>query len=147
MKKIQHRIEYAALMVFSTVLQLFPLSWARFFARRLADFSYYVVPVRKNVVIKNLSDSFKEEKTPREIRRIARRTYQQFAQTMIELIFFPKLTRDEIREMVSIEGRETLDAALKGGKGGVLVAAHFGNWELIGVRTTQEYPVSFIIGQ
>jgi len=147
MKKIQHRIEYIALIVFAACLRLLPLSWARFFARRLADFAYYFVPIRKKIVLKNLADSFKDEKSPSELRRIAKGTYRQFAQTIIELIFFPKLTKEDIKNMVSIEGRDALDAALKGGKGGVLVAAHFGNWELIGPAVAQEYPLSFIIGQ
>lgn len=117
MKKIKHWIEYLALRVFASCARVLPLVWARFFARRLADFAYYIVPIRKKVVIKNLSDAFKGEKTPAEIRRIARGTYRQFAQTMIQLIFFPKLSKEYLKKIISIEGREALDAALKEGKG------------------------------
>jgi KDO2-lipid IV(A) lauroyltransferase len=66
---------------------------------------------------------------------------------MIELIFFPKLSPDDVNNMVTIEGGGVLDSALKRGKGAVLVAAHFGNWELIGAAVAQHYPITFIIGQ
>jgi len=146
MKKLRHKLEYYSLAIFTALIRLLPLAAARFIARRLADIVWYVVPIRKNVVLANLAASF-PEKSRRELSGIAHGAYTQFAQTMVELLFFPKLSAQDISQMTTIENREVLDNALRRGKGAVLVGAHFGNWELMGAALAQAYPVSFVIGR
>jgi len=51
---------------------------------------------------------------------------------MIELLFFPKLSKEEIKKLVKMENLDILANAVKRGKGAVVVGAHFGNWELMG---------------
>lgn len=147
MKKIQHYIEYISLSIFATVIRLFPLSFARFIARRLADLVFYVIPIRKKLVIGSLRHFFKDQKSPNEIKKIARAVYQQFSQTMMELLFFPKFSIEEIAEMVEIENLSIIEKVKKNGRGAVLVGAHFGNWEFMGVALAKYFPVTFVIGQ
>jgi len=66
-----HRVLF--LRIFAALIRCLPLNFARFMARRLADFVYYVIPIRKKIVIGNLTEAFKDEKTPSEIRKIARK--------------------------------------------------------------------------
>ncbi len=146
MKSIQRSIEYHSLRLFAAAVRLLPLPGALFLARRLADLVFYLVPVRKRVVIDNLSRAF-PEKTPADILRIAHGVYRQFSQTMMELLFFPKFTGARLLDMVDFSGIETVERALAEGKGAVLVGAHFGNWELMGAALAQKYPVSFVVGQ
>jgi KDO2-lipid IV(A) lauroyltransferase len=95
----------------------------------------------------NLTNAFGKSKSEAEIRSIARATYQQFAQTMVELIFFPKLTAEDSMKR---NGRRwktfrSIDAVSKLGKGAVFVGAHYGNWELMGAALAQHisrYPTS-----
>ncbi len=145
-KQIKYLIEYYALVSFACLVRIFPIQVARFTARRLADFVYYVIGIRKKVVLSNLAAAFPEKK-PAEIKIIARNTYRQFATTMIELIFTPKWDSHKLKEIVKIEGTELLEEARKGGKGAVLVGAHFGNWELMGFRIAVDYPLSFVVGR
>jgi Kdo2-lipid IVA lauroyltransferase/acyltransferase len=147
MKKLRHLIEYYSLAGFTRLIRLVPLDIARVVARRLADIVYFLVPIRKKVVLENLSKSFAGERSKKEILKIARMTYQQFAQTMVELIFFPKLTPKDISEMVLMQNLPLLEAVSKLGKGAVFVGAHFGNWELMGAALAQRYPVSYVIGR
>jgi KDO2-lipid IV(A) lauroyltransferase len=146
MKKIQHRIEYILLHGFAVIIRFFPLSFARFVARRLGDFVYYCVPIRKQLILESLSHGFPDKQLP-ELRSITRGVYRQFAQTMIELLFFPKFSADDIGEMVEFHGQDILDEARRRGKGVVIVAAHFGNWELMGAAVARVYPVTFVVGQ
>lgn len=147
LRQLQHYVEFAGLWAFAAAVRIFPLNAARFLARRFADFVFFCVPVRKKVVIGNLTESFKSEKTPAEISKIARSAYQQFTMTMIELLYFPKLSREDIKNMVAIEGLDTLADIVKRGKGAIIVGAHFGNWELMGAAFAQHYPITFIVGQ
>jgi len=145
-KRIKHVVEYYSLVWFTACVRLLPLSWARFIARRLADTAFYAIPVRKKVVVGNLALSF-PEKTSGEIHSIAHSVYRQFAQTMVELLFFPKLSKEDMQRMVTMENLSVLNEALQGGKGAVLVGAHFGNWELMGAALAQVHPVTFVVGQ
>lgn len=146
-KKLKHAIEYHALSVFTSLVRLLPLPAARFIVRRLADLVFYVVPIRKSVVLDNLRAAFEGEKTEGELRRIAHNAYYQFGQTMVELLFFPSLTASDISSMVTIRNIGLIDEALREGKGAMLVGAHFGNWELMGAALAAKYPVTFVVGQ
>jgi KDO2-lipid IV(A) lauroyltransferase len=146
MKKLQRLIEYFALVVFAAIIRLFSIESARKAAVALADFTFNTVKIRRDVVIQNLTLSFPEKKMA-EIEQIAQNTYRQFATTMMELLFFPKWTREDIAKMVIVEGKEVLDNALKQGKGAVLVSGHFCNWELLGACIAYDYPLNFVIGR
>lgn len=146
MKQLQHRIEYAALTAFASFIRLFPLSFGWVVARRLADFVYYCVPIRKQHVLRELAQGFPELDAVR-LHAIARGVYRQFAMTMMELLFFPKFTPDDIRDLVTFRGKEVIDAARAAGNGAVIVSAHFGNWELMGAAVARLYPVTFVIGK
>lgn len=146
-KAVQHYLEYAALRCFSVIAGCLPLRVNRYIARRMADMVYFFIPIRRKVVLRNLTDSFGNSKSPAEIRRIARKTYQQFAQTMIELICFPRLGPEDIRALVDIEGLPIIELALRMGKGAVFVGAHFCNWELMGAALALHAPVSFVVGK
>jgi Kdo2-lipid IVA lauroyltransferase/acyltransferase len=147
MKKLQHLIEYSFLITFASVIRVFPLSFARFCARRFADIIFYLIPVRKAVVLKNLSDSFGSSKTREELNCIAHNTYRQFAQTMIEIIYFPKFNKERLSKLAYFENMEIVETALKGGKGTVLVGSHFCNWELMAAAIVQHFPLTLVVGE
>ncbi|MBN1621635.1 MAG: lysophospholipid acyltransferase family protein [Endomicrobiales bacterium] len=147
MKKIKHIFEYILLQIFGAFIRLFPLSFVRHAASALADFIYVFIPIRKKIVIDNLTQSFKGTKTKGEINDIARKVYRQFAKTFFEIILFPKFRKSEILEMVDFENRHLLDNAVKKGGGAVLVGSHFCNWELMGIALSNFYPITFVVGE
>ncbi|MCX5778019.1 MAG: lysophospholipid acyltransferase family protein [Elusimicrobia bacterium] len=146
MKRLQHLIEYIALNGFAVVIRLFPLSFARRAAKQLGNFVYWCIPIRKQLVLESLALGF-PEKDSKELHAIARGVYRQFALTMMELLFFPKFTSADIGNMVDMSGLDVLQAARTGGKGAVIVGAHFGNWELMGAAVARVYPLTFVVGQ
>jgi len=89
-----------------------------------------------------------EEKSYDEKVGIARRAYKNFAKMTLEYMRFPAYSLDEIFSLCSLEGGENIDWVLRNGKGGVVVAGHFGNWELMGaVLALSGYPISFLVGE
>jgi KDO2-lipid IV(A) lauroyltransferase len=91
--------------------------------------------------IENLTRAFGKEKSPAEIRRIAVKVFENLGRNAAELINFPKITRENVDRFVKIEGMETVDASFARGKGTIILAAHFGNWEITGlIFRIKDYP-------
>ena len=74
-------------------------------------------------------------------RRVVRESYVHMGKSVVEFARVTRL-RPQLESLVSIEGRERLDEALRRGKGVLLMTAHMGNWELAGARLAADYRVA-----
>jgi len=93
----------------------------------------------------NLEIAFGREKTPAELRSIARESYRHLGMNLLEFLRMPIMTPAEIDGRVTVVDGENLDAGLKRGKGVVLFTAHLGNWELAGAKLALiGYPINVI---
>lgn len=114
----------------------------------LGLFAFDVVRIRRKVTLENLATAFGERYTASERRRIGRRSYANFAKSMIEFASLDRLDSGRLRDMVRMEGREHLDTALERGRGVVAVTGHFGSWELLGAATVAHgYGADFLVGE
>jgi len=75
------------------------------------------------------------EKTEAWRREIGRRTCMNLGRTAFEMFHFddilPTGTSADDRDYLRIVGLEHLEAQRRGGRGGLIVSAHCGNWELM----------------
>jgi KDO2-lipid IV(A) lauroyltransferase len=146
-KRVQHQIEYIALLGVLLIIWLASLKTVIKMAEFLGWFFFSVLRLRRKVTLQNLERAF-PEKTPEERLEIARRTYKNFAKMTLEYMRFPVYKKGEILSLCRIEDLEQIDRVLENGKGGVLLAGHFGNWELMGAAVAQKgYPVSYLVGE
>lgn len=96
--------------------------------------------------LSNLSIAFGAEKSPRDILRICRLCFENLGKGLMEVLQFPRLNPGNLGRLVSLEGKQNIDDALKKGKGVIVFTAHFGNWELLGVSLVLlGYDVGFIV--
>ncbi|MDZ7262193.1 MAG: lysophospholipid acyltransferase family protein [candidate division KSB1 bacterium] len=145
--RIRHDLEYAAAITIGFIVRLLPLRLALFVGNRLGDLVFYIIPIRRRVTLDNLKRAF-PEKSGREIKRIARRVYQNLGKVTVEHLRFPGLTPEKVRQLVKFEDEELLQWARQQGKGAVLISGHFGNWELMGAAiSVMGYPISFIVAE
>ncbi len=94
----------------------------------------------------NLSIAFGAEKSSRDILRICRLCFENLGKGLMEVLQFPRLTSENLGRLVSFEGKQNINEALKKGKGVVVLTAHFGNWELLGASLALlGYDVGFIV--
>ena len=77
--------------------------------------------------------------------RIARRSAQNWGMTTCEFLHQRAASPQELRDYVSLHGIEHLQVALQKGNGAILLIAHLGNWEVLGARLAQEYPMAAIV--
>ncbi len=122
------------------IVSLLPWSLQRLGARTLGAFIYYLLPIRRKVVLTNLRICFPAlSETERQV--IARRHYQSLVLGVLEMArcwWRSPATLPPHR----IEGLDLLRAAVAQGKGVLLVSGHFTTLEITGRMLTLAVPVS-----
>jgi Lauroyl/myristoyl acyltransferase len=74
--------------------------------------------------------------------KIAAHSVTRFGRILVDMFNYCRLSKDNIGEIMTINGRENLENALALGKGAVLASGHCGNWELLGTGLTfGGYPI------
>ena len=98
----------------------------------LSDFIYllvyYVVGYRKNVVRKNLKNSF-PNKSEKERLKIERKFYRYFCDVFIESIYEMHISKTEMMKRMNFSQLDLVLEQYKKGKSCLLMTAHYGNWE------------------
>ena len=90
---------------------------------------YYLSPRQRFITIHNLRRAF-PEKSEDEIIATAKGVYRTLGIVAADFFDIPSLTKENVGDLVEIEGLENLRKALEKNKGVLLFGAHFGNWEL-----------------
>ncbi|NOY53464.1 MAG: lysophospholipid acyltransferase family protein [Deltaproteobacteria bacterium] len=113
-----------------SILSSLPFSLLTRVGRFLGGLYYHLDGRRKRIALENLRLAFGNEKTEGELQSILKTAYCRTGSSLLEFAGLPKLTRKQLSGRVRFEGLEHLEAARKSGRGVILLAAHFGNWEL-----------------
>ncbi len=82
--------------------------------------------------------------SPARANQIVRRAVMNFGMTYAEFMHLRVATREEVRAYSWIEGLEHVESARAAGKGAILLTAHLGNWEVMGARAAQEFPLTVV---
>jgi len=104
-------------------------------AHGLGWLAYYLLPRERRIARVNLDTAFGDTKTVAEKRRIVRVSVQDFAATLLGLLWSPRLTRSLVEEIVEFdpESLRRVREIQARGKGVISIAMHYGDWELLGL--------------
>ena len=127
--KLGEYLPYALLRAFMFPFQIVPLAWSRRMGAALGLFAFYVAPIRKKIVEKNLRFYFGKEWTEAQIKAGVRNAYRAFGIALAEFAFNETIDHDNVERYVRIEGIENYNAAHALGKPVVLYGAHQAMWE------------------
>ncbi len=123
-------IIYYSVRIFEFFICLLPLPVALWFGNLIGLLAYYFDVKRRALAYANIKIAFGREKSPDEVKRITKQLFINFGQNLIELLRLPLFKQHKFEEIVTIEGKEHVVHSLKQGKGVLLLAMHFGSWEL-----------------
>src|SRR5439155_19994178 len=73
--------------------------------------------------------AFANQLSPRERRKIARQSFQHFALTMVDLLWSPRLTRENFRDYVEFQNLEEIDRVSGSERNFITDCYHYGNFE------------------
>lgn len=103
-----------------------------------------VVRPRRKYILRTLAERMPET-TPAERARIADGMYRGLALNTLETFRVAGGRLDETLTGVSIEGEDQIREALANGHGVLLLVAHIGNWDLMGMAAPRfGYPLTFL---
>lgn len=91
---------------------------------------YYLVPVRRRVVLSNLRRVFGDRMSDTAIRRLAMAHYAHLVRSLLEIVQDRWQSPAQRAARVRVENMDACVRAHSRGKGVLIVAAHLGNWEI-----------------
>ena len=143
---MKNRIEYIVFRFFSLCFKIIGLNVSRKLAPALAFLFYYFIPIRKKVVIENLQLAFPENDLKTN-NKLARKIYNSFAITLVEIMCLPFLNESQLISSVNCINPELILEKYKEGKGVILLSSHFGNWEFgaISVGIQIKFSLSVVV--
>ena len=110
------------------VLNHFSISTSYKFAAVISDVQYFFSFRDRKAVQNNLKVILPDSS---DVPFHAREVFRNFGRYLVEFFKTSEIIDDDfIKNRVQISGAQHLECALKGGKGGIIVSAHIGNWEL-----------------
>jgi lipopolysaccharide heptosyltransferase II len=124
------RLVFAIYRLLSAAICLLPIAGVFRLGWALGTIAYFVAWPYRRLVLHNLRIAFKTEKSPAELRELARRHFATLGANLFSSLKLPHLSREEILSVVTIEGIETLQAGNAVRSGFVMVINHIGSWEM-----------------
>ena len=115
---------------FAWVISLLPLELLYVFSYPLYFVFHFFPGYRKELVLKNLRNSF-PSKNDNEIRKIARRYYMHLADMFIEGTKLRHMSSAELGKRFRLKNPELLNMYFAKGQDAIAAFGHYGNWEWI----------------
>lgn len=103
--------------------------------RCLGMAAYHGMRRYRTVALANLRRAYGQEWDERKIEAVARESFRHLGVTLVEFFLRqPGISAEDALREVRFDGEEHYAEVLRRGKGGILVTAHYGNWEMMGPR-------------
>lgn len=119
---------YHLLSFFLRLLSLLPFCVLYVLSDLLYYLVYYIVRYRRDIVRKNLTESF-PEKSGQEILSIEKEFYRSFVDIILESCKLASISENEIKRRMSFKNTESVNTVLRDGKSIALYLGHYANWE------------------
>lgn len=125
----QNRVEYFIFIIFAAFFNLFGIRNTKTSAKFLHFILYYVFPIRKDVILKNIKIAFpsnSEEKNKKLVSKI----YYSLSLTLAEVLCSQNIKKEDLNFLFQLKSTEVVKELKQQERGAFLITAHFGNWEL-----------------
>jgi KDO2-lipid IV(A) lauroyltransferase len=129
--KTRYILEFFLFRIIQLLLFPFPRKIYIGAGKLAGSFFFKILKNKRKIAIENLKLAFGKELGEREIEKIAKKCFQHFGVLIFDLLWLMKKGKNEVRKITKIKGIEILKEIKKSKKGGLILSAHFGNWEIV----------------
>ncbi len=120
---------YIVFRLVAEFVSLFGIKSAGYFGKMLGLVFYYLIPIRKSVVIENLTRAF-PDLSQKKIKNICKKNYQSFGITLCEIFALQRETTESIKTRFFYSDSSPMTDITPDSGRAVMLTGHFGNWEL-----------------
>lgn len=146
-KQLRYRLEWYGLRLLAFVVPRLPRGFVVLLGKISGGLAARFDLEGHRVAISNLEAAFGERFSKGERERITRASYQQFASTMLDLFWNPRINASNYSEFIEFEGWDEF-ARTVGPSGPCIIAAcHYGNFEWFSLAAAYHGLVATIVSQ
>lgn len=139
-------ILYWALRLARPIWQRLPRSVAYLLASWLADISFLFWRRLRFTTVSNLRPVLGPDAHHRDVVQTARRSLRNYGKYLVDFLRLPALGPADIQGLFRFSGWEAIDAAIREGRGVVLIGLHMGNWDLgAAALASRDYPLNVVV--
>ncbi|MEA3296828.1 MAG: lysophospholipid acyltransferase family protein [candidate division Zixibacteria bacterium] len=147
MAKLSHSIEYAFALAGVRLAQALPSALADTIAASLGSTAHTLLTSRRRIAFDNLKRAMGGTLSDEQMSVIVRNVFRNTSRSLIEFARLGRTVKTGVGKIVVADGLDVLEKVYNEGKGGIVVTAHFGSWELFGAWVgTLGFPMDFVTG-
>jgi len=131
---LRYTLEYAALRLWALIIGCFPVEANLKTARLMGNIWWRLMRRHRQRAMDNLRPALGHRYSEARLWRIARRSFEHFAQLyLVEMVMTPRLINEwSWARYVTLHDLGPALRELLGDRGVIMLTAHFGNYELLG---------------
>lgn len=142
-KNIYRYIFYLLAIALKLVVQYLPRGFALQLGKVSGYLCFKLMPKERRRTLGHLQMVFDKK----DARKIARGVFIHLGMNFMEWLQMPRLNSRSLDTCFRATGLERINKALSKGKGGIILTAHFGNWEYLGAYLTLKGYEGPVIGR
>ena len=134
-KRLRYRLEWIGLLLATKLVPLFSRRGCYHLARTAGALLSFVDRQAYLVAVSNLEVAFGNRFSPRERRKIARESFQHFARTMVDLLWSPRLTQENLSRYIEWENFEETARDTGPERSFITACYHYSNFEWLSLAS------------
>jgi KDO2-lipid IV(A) lauroyltransferase len=132
-KRLRYELEWLGLALASKIIPLLPRFVCLLLARLCGTVASVFDRQGRRVALSNLEAAFGDELSPVQRHRIMRASFRHFAQTMIDLLWSPRVTEENFRRYIEMQNFEETQRDTGGADTFIMACYHYSNFEWMGL--------------
>ncbi len=146
-KRVRYRLEWLALLLATKLIPLLPRKACLHLARVLGALMSIFDRHRYSVALNNLEVAFGNRLSIQDRRKIARESFQHFTRTMLDLLWSPRLTRENFSRYIELENFEEITRGTGPERSFIMATYHYSNFEWLSMACGYSGVTGTIIAQ
>src|SRR5213082_1121329 len=146
-KRVRYRLEWLGLVLAVKLVPLLSRKACLHLARVLGALMSMFDRHRYSVALNNLEVAFGNQLSIQDRRKIARESFQHFTRTMLDLLWSPRLTRENFSRYIELENFEEITRGTGPERSFIMATYHYSNFEWLSMACGYSGVTGTIIAQ